>query len=85
MVTIRGVSAELQHPFKNCTEVRIGERRWFFSYTTCVAYCDATGRAIRIASPSRTTSKHLTQMAVNNFTIVPNELFEEVTAIKEFQ
>lgn len=59
---------------KNYYYIQVGEKEYYYSYKTCVAYWDNT-HAVRIQSPSKTTSRHMSAMGVANFTVVENDEF----------
>ena len=62
---------------RNCYYIRVGEKEYYYSYNTCVAYWDDT-HAVRIQSPSKTTSRHMSAMGVANFTVVENDEFSKL-------
>lgn len=53
----------------NQTLVTIGDNEFYFSYNTCVAVHNKEGN-FRIQSPSRTTTRHMRQMGVSDFSLV---------------
>ena len=59
---------------KNCYYIQVGEKEYYYSYKTCVAYWDNT-HAVRIQPPSKTASRHMSAMGVTNFTVVENDEF----------
>lgn len=59
---------------RNCYYIQVGEKEYYYSYNTCVAYCDNT-YAVRIQPPSKTTSRHISAMGVADFTVVENDEF----------
>ena len=59
---------------RNCYYIRVGEKEYYYSYNTCVAYWDNT-HAVRIQPPSKTTSRHMSAMGVADFTVVENDEF----------
>lgn len=61
----------------NCYYIQIGEKEFYYSYKTCVAYRDNT-HEVRIQSPSKTTSRHMSAMGVTNFTILENDEFSKL-------
>ena len=57
----------------NMTRVTIGDKEFYFSYNTCVAYRDAK-KAIRTDKYfSKTTQSHLKKMGVSHFTAVSQD------------
>lgn len=62
----------LYHPGANQTIVTIENQEFYFSYNTCVAICNKNGK-FRIKSPSITTSHHMSNMRVSNFSLVSEE------------
>ena len=70
----------------NCTTFTVGNRTWYFSYQTCVAYqClgrflgDAYKSKLRISeSPSPTTAKHMAYMGVADWPRVDDATFEKI-------
>jgi len=62
-------------PGSNQCIVAIGDHSFFFSYTTCVAYCNADMQIKRAEKISKTTSRHLTEMGCDNFTPLSEPLF----------
>lgn len=56
----------------NKTLVTIGNDEYYFSYNTCVAIRNEEGN-FRIKSPSTTTSRHIKEMGVSNFLIIPEK------------
>ena len=59
---------------KNYYCIQVGEKEYYYSYKTCVAYWDNT-HAVRIQSPSKTTNRHMFAMGVADFTVVENDEF----------
>lgn len=59
---------------RNCYYIQVGEKEYYYSYNTCVAYWDNT-HAVRIQPPSKTTSRHMSAMGVADFTVVENDEF----------
>lgn len=61
--------------------VTIGQREYFFSYETCIAYrgpgsCSDSWRAIRIANHwGPTTGRHFTDLGCKNFETVDDAAF----------
>jgi len=67
----------------NMAEVTTPMGVFYFSYETCMAwrgYSPLTGdeRAIRLKSPSVTTSKHLKKMSCDGFELVPKDVFDTI-------
>ena len=62
---------------KNCYYIQVGKKEYYYSYNTCVAYWDNT-HAVRIQSPSKTTSRHMSAMGVTNFTVIENDEFAKL-------
>ena len=65
----------------NQTLVEIGDREFFFSYETCVAYRDSSVRIRRNKNYSVTTAKRLGQMGVKDWPQVSDEEFERRAAL----
>ena len=59
---------------RNCYYIQVGEKEYYYSYNTCVAYWDNT-HAVRIQPPSKTTSRLMSAMGVADFTVVENDEF----------
>lgn len=59
---------------RNCYYIQVGEKEYYYSHNTCVAYWDNT-HAVRIQPPSKTTSRHMSAMGVSDFTVVENDEF----------
>lgn len=59
---------------RNCYYIQVGEKEYYYSYNTCVAYWDNT-HAVRIQPPSKTASRHMSAMGVADFTVVENDEF----------
>lgn len=59
---------------KNYYYIQVGEKEYYYSYETCVAYWDNT-HAVRIQPPSKTTSRHMSAMGVADFTVIENDEF----------
>lgn len=63
----------------NKAKVILGNKRFYFSYCTLVAYDDPE-QEIRLAGPfSYTTTRHLSQMGVKNYKIVTLAEFEKIS------
>ena len=58
----------------HATRVEIGGERFYYSYDTLMAY-ETRQLRIRLASPSRTTTRDLQKMGANWFEVVPESLF----------
>lgn len=58
----------------NRRAIIIGEKTYYYSYETLVAYSDATQK-IRIQSYNKTTNHHILTMGVAPFTILENDEF----------
>lgn len=54
--------------------VEIGGERFYYSYDTLMAY-EIRQLSVRLASPSRTTTRDLQKMGVDRFEVVPESLF----------
>ena len=78
----------LDNPGANQTVVSMGSRDYYCSYQTCVAYRDVDSHVNNVEyrgirrdhTYSRTTSKHMTQMGVKDWTQVSDEEFEKIMA-----
>ena len=66
--------------------VKQGPHEFFYSYNTLVAYSGPLG-SVRIASPSRTTSKHLSKMQVSDYDTLPQADLETfvVSSMREYE
>ena len=64
----------------DCHIVEVGPHTFYFSYRTCVAYTGpAYPKSIRIQNHwGPTTGRHLSDMYVKDWEVVPDELFEHV-------
>lgn len=63
------------HTFSNhATRVEIGDERFYYSHDTLMAY-ETRQLRIRLASPSRTTTRDLQKMGANWFEVVPESMF----------
>jgi len=60
----------------NKTCVTIGDDEFYFSYNTCVAIHNKEGD-FRIKSPSVTTTRHMNEMGVSNFLLIPEKEFAQ--------
>lgn len=56
--------------------IRFGAHVFYYSYLTLVAYKGPLGNA-RVSAVSRTTSKHLSQMKVDDLPIMDEEVFRK--------
>lgn len=63
-----------------CHIVEVGAHTYYFSYQTCVAYCGpAWPKCVRIHNHwGPTTGRHMSDMGVKQWEILPDEVFEEV-------
>ena len=63
--------------------IEIGEKRYYFSYMTCVAFADFSKhiRIRRESNYSKTTAKHMTNMGVKNWDTVKDDVFEQMAAL----
>jgi len=67
----------IDHCGANHSIVTIGNKRYFFSYKTCVAYDDGEGNRIRRdTNYSVTTAKHMGVMGVRDWKRVSDAEFE---------
>lgn len=63
------------HTFSNhAIRVEIGDERFYYSYDTLMAY-EIRQLSVRLASPSRTTTRNLQKMGVDRFEVVPESMF----------
>lgn len=63
------------HTFSNhAICVKVGDNEFYYSYNTLMAYATRQLR-IRLASPSRTTTRDLQKMGVDWFEVVPESMF----------
>ena len=62
----------------NATVITAGERTWYFSYQTCVAYRVADKQFRRDRNYSVTTAKHLNYMGVADWPRVDDATFEKI-------
>lgn len=60
----------------NHARLIIENDEFYFSYNTCVGISNKFGR-FRIESPSRTTSRHMSKMGINNWLIISKEKLAE--------
>jgi len=69
--------------------VSIGEREFFFSYTTCVAYRGPAPHATtttcvrRESNFSPTTARQMREMGCYDFARVPDDEFEQLASIMD--
>ena len=69
------------HTFSpHATRVEIGDKRFYYSYDTLMAY-ETRQLHIRLVSPSRTTTRDLKKMGVDWFEQVPMALFLDLIAL----
>lgn len=63
-----------------CHEVEVGPHTFYFSYQTCVAYSGpAYPKNVRIHNHwGPTTGRHMSDMGVKDWEILPDEVFEHV-------
>ena len=63
--------------------IDIGEKRYYFSYMTCVAFADFSKdiRIRRESSYSKTTARHMSNMGVKNWDTVEDDVFEQMAAL----
>ena len=63
--------------------IEIGEKRYYFSYMTCVAFADFSKgiRVRRESSYSKTTARHMSNMGVKNWDTVEDAMFEQMAAL----
>jgi len=54
--------------------IQLGEKTYYFSYTTCIAYKDCFTKA-RIRSCSRTTGRHMLSMDCAHFAVLEDDEF----------
>lgn len=72
---------ELKVNGKNSTVVKVGRRRFYFSYETCVAFHDGTCGVRRESDYSQTTRKHLAQFGATDWRKVPDSEFENLAVL----
>ena len=64
----------------HAARVEIGDERFYYSYDTLMAY-ETRQLRIRLASPSRTTTRDLKKMGADWFEQVPMALFLDLIAL----
>lgn len=60
----------------NCYYIQVGKSTYYYSYKTCVAYWDEM-HGVRIQSPSKTTSRHMSIMGVTHWPILEDDEFSK--------
>ena len=63
--------------------LKIGEKHYYFSYMTCVAFADFSKDICvrRVSNYSKTTAKHMSTMGVKNWDTVEDDVFEQMASL----